>query len=69
MKCLECVKNNQTSRVSVGGSTTTLMGFTPFYDEDGRYHSHDPNTKTTYYSCSNGHSWTETSKSKCWCQE
>jgi hypothetical protein len=68
MKCPECVQNNQKSRVAVGGSTRTLLGFTPFYDEDGNYHNHDPNTTSTQYSCSNGHTWVEKTQHKCWCQ-
>ena len=31
------------------------MGFTPFYDEEGEYHRHDPNTRSFEYECSNGH--------------
>lgn len=69
MKCPECVKNNQKSIMSVGTSMTTLMYSAPFYDEEGRYHSHNPNTTTTEYSCSNGHRWRESVKPKCWCQE
>ena len=69
MKCPECVKNNQKSTMSVGASMTTLMYSAPFYDEEGRYHSHNPNTTTTEYSCSNGHRWSESVKPKCWCQE
>jgi hypothetical protein len=55
--------------VSVGMSMTTLMYCAPFYDEAGRFHSHNPNTTTTQYSCSNGHRWSESVKPKCWCQE
>ena len=69
MKCPECVQNNQKSRVKVGYSTCTLLKFTSFYDEDGNYHNHDPNTTTTHYSCSNGHTWVGRVQNKCWCQQ
>jgi len=39
----------------------------PFYDEEGKYHDHDPNSSSTSYSCSNGHTWAESSRSSCWC--
>lgn len=60
MRCPECVEAGQRSKVYVGLSTTTLMYAQPFYDEDGRWHHHDPNQTTTEYTCSNGHSWKET---------
>lgn len=58
MKCPICVKEGLKSRVYVGGTQATLMYATPYYDEDGNYHSNDPNTRYTDYSCSNGHKWT-----------
>lgn len=42
----------------------TLMCANPYYDENGKYHHNDPNTTTTYYNCSNGHQWTESTKQK-----
>ena len=57
MKCPECVAADQRSHVYVGYSSTTLLDFAPYYDEDGNWHYHDPNTCTTSYSCSNGHKW------------
>lgn len=65
MKCPECAKEGKRSRVSVGMSSTTCMGFQAYYDEDGLYHCHDPNITTTSYSCSEGHSWSEGSKHEC----
>jgi hypothetical protein len=56
MKCPECVENGQTSKLYTNGNSSTLLGWTsPYYDEDGQYHSHNPNTVTSYYSCSKGH--------------
>ena len=65
MKCPECVKEGKRSRVFVGGSFTTLMGFYPYYDDDGEYHSHDPNKKTTQFSCGNGHVWSKSHYTPC----
>jgi hypothetical protein len=59
MKCSECVKEGRTSFVYVGMSTVTAMYFPPFYDEQGVFHNHDGNTRTTSYNCSNGHLWVE----------
>lgn len=68
MICSECLKLGLKSRVYVGRGTTTLIYSAPFYDEDGKYHNHNPNINTTEYSCSNGHKWVEHSKSHCWCE-
>lgn len=69
MKCPTCVEEGNKSIVSVGGSITTAMASHQFYDENGKYHLHDPNTSSTQYRCSNGHDWTESSKNKCWCEQ
>ena len=57
-KCPICKKEGLKSTVSIGGCWTTLLGFTPSYDEDGKYHSNDPNITTCDAWCSNGHSFT-----------
>lgn len=67
MICPECQKQGLRSRVTPGPIVTTLMYCPPFYDEDGKYHSHDANSSSTSYSCSNGHCWTEVSQPTCWC--
>ena len=67
MICPECKRQGLKSRVYVGTSSVTLMYSAPFYDEEGKYHDHDPNTRTTSYSCSNGHKWVESSCGSCWC--
>ena len=60
MKCPECVKSGLRSRVYIGLSSTTLLNWTPFYDEDGQLRNvRNPNTTTTDYTCSQGHSWSE----------
>jgi len=67
MICPECGKARLQSRVYIGVSSTTLAYSPPFYDEEGRYHDHDPNIRTTQYECSNGHQWAETTRPSCWC--
>lgn len=61
MKCPECIKEGKKSNVYPGMSTTTLMKIFEYYDEEGKYHYSNPNTTTTYYSCSNGHKWSDNS--------
>ncbi len=65
MKCPECVKQDKKSQVYPGISTTTCMGWQTYYDEDGMFHSHDPNWTTTGYACSEGHEWTESKQHPC----
>lgn len=65
MKCPTCVEENEKSTVNVGGSTRTLMPTHTYYDEDGRYHHHDPNRIKTTYECSRGHRWSEETDIPC----
>ena len=65
MICPECKEQGLKSKVFYNGGTVTLMYFQPWYDEDGVYHHHDGNTHTNSYNCSNRHSWTTKTKSKC----
>jgi hypothetical protein len=67
MVCPTCADKGLKSCVTERGSESTLAYSEPFWDEEGRYHNHDPNTVTTHYECSNGHSWTVATRSKCWC--
>lgn len=39
----------------VGLTMSTLAGFSPFYDVQGRLHVHDPNVHTEARTCINGH--------------
>lgn len=59
MKCPECVAAEQTSKVYPLGSAKTSIGWSPFWDEQGVYHAHDPNRVSSAYKCSNGHCWLE----------
>jgi hypothetical protein len=67
MKCPVCAKKGLKSRVYPRGSESTCMGYFPYYDEEGVHHCHDGNSVTSYYSCSEGHEWRETSYHSCPC--
>ena len=67
MKCSACEKEGKRSIVQQGGTFSTLMGVHQYYDEDGKYHCHDPNTHTTSFRCSNGHDFGESRNNECWC--
>ena len=69
MKCPECEKAGEKSCVYPQGSSRTMLMGCEYYDEEGRYHQHDPNVTTTGYRCSNGHEWVEKHIAKCWCEE
>jgi len=62
--CPECEEQDidkSEYRVTEGMSTRTLVQpGSPYWNEDGEYIvPDDPNTTTTQYSCSNGHTWKE----------
>jgi hypothetical protein len=66
MKCEKCIQEQKESRVFVpSGGFSTCMGWQDYYDEKGRFHSHDPNTHTSEWSCSNGHIWIVSKKALC----
>lgn len=66
MKCQKCVDEGKKSAVYPDGyGVSTLMASHPYYDEDGVYHNHDWNSRTTGASCSNGHRWWMSITPKC----
>jgi len=65
MKCPYCVEEGKKSCVTEQGGSTTCMGWEAYYDEDGKYHNHNPNHHSGGYYCSNGHSWAESYLSRC----
>jgi hypothetical protein len=65
MTCPHCDENCGSSKVTAEIGEGTTMGWFPFYDEQGLYHSHDPNKYIIHYSCTNQHYWTEQKKLSC----
>lgn len=65
MQCVKCKTEGKRSQVYPGMCAVTCMGFQTYYDEDGMFHSHDPNWYTTDYKCSEGHEWTTTIQKGC----
>lgn len=56
-RCPVCIKAKQESKVYPGMGFSTAAYCQPFYDEKGRYHSHECNSSTYEYSCSRDHRW------------
>lgn len=66
MRCKICVEQGLKSTFYPGTAHSTLLGGDfNYYDSDGNYHMHDPNTITQEFSCSNGHRYLESRKQKC----
>jgi hypothetical protein len=63
--CPKCKEEGAKSSVYPKGESRTLMSTSGYWDPEGDYHFHDPNTITSSYSCSGGHSWTESRKPEC----
>lgn len=62
MLCHECQKENEESIVTRGVTLSTLIHVSVHFDRKGGEHYHDPNTYTTDYTCSRGHSWKAATK-------
>lgn len=65
--CPTCMAAGEKSKVYGPSLLSTAMFVPPFWDEEGRYHSHDPNVRKRTYECSRGHQWTELVGGRCWC--
>jgi len=65
MICPKCKELNQKSTITGGSGYSTAMGWQPYYDEEGRHHNHDPNGRTSHYSCSQGHDIIVSWSNKC----
>jgi hypothetical protein len=55
MICPVCKESGLKSTVWDSGTSSTLLGWMPYFDEEGKKHSHDPNRCSTVYTCSQGH--------------
>jgi len=53
--CPFCAREGLKSRLMTGGGSVTAMAYTSYYDEEGRLHNHDPNTRRNGFRCTNGH--------------
>lgn len=68
MRCPECEAEGTYSVVYDGPRWVTAMCVERYWDEDGRYHLHNPNTVAVSYECSQGHRWTAKDPAGvCWC--
>jgi hypothetical protein len=65
--CPECQKEGKKSKVFRDTETRTGGKVLSYFDEEGYYHIHDPNTVIIKYSCTNNHYWAEEKCKPCWC--
>ncbi len=65
MICPMCASQGLKSKVRLFGTSTTCMAFNTWYDEEGKYHSHDPNWNSTGFECTNKHGGVIKKKNKC----
>ncbi len=66
MKCEQCVQEGRKSRLYAPTSSfVTAMMHHPYYDEDGNYHVHDGNWRSSEWSSSNRHRWSVSSQGRC----
>lgn len=64
--CPYCRAEGKKSTVHLPAtSTVTMLPVDQFYDEQGRFHAHDPNVETATYHCSQGHVWDQKKRFKC----
>lgn len=65
MKCPECTTEQKLSSVYRTLGVSDLIAWTPFEDEDGNLHFHDPNKLSESFNCSRGHNWNKRSRDTC----
>lgn len=59
MICQQCQQAGLRSTVMETGGITTLVHYPPAWDETGKPLPPGRNRTTSYYTCSNGHQWTD----------
>lgn len=64
--CPVCVSNSDTSTSQILNYARTEMAWTPYYDEEGRYHAHDVNYLRDWFKCSKDHAFGIAAPG-CWC--
>jgi len=67
MICPVCKEQGLQSTVQTNGIISTLMGYVSYYDEEGRFHNHDDNSRMTEGRCRNGHTFAYRYENSCWC--
>jgi len=65
MKCPTCEADGLKSQVRAQGTSYTLAMVDVFWDDNGRWHKHDPNKYSQSFYCSKGHSWYKIWYPKC----
>jgi hypothetical protein len=65
IKCPICSEEGEKSRLTAVGGRSTNLEWEKFFDEEGKYHQHDPNTVIHLFKCSNGHEIEVLSKTGC----
>jgi len=65
MICPKCKEQERKSTISMGLMRSTAMYCPSFYDEEGKFHAHDLNSRSTSYVCSNGHNIIVINGNKC----
>jgi len=66
--CPVCKAKGWTSVVREKGSSAVMGPVDKYYDEEGKYHYHDPSYIKQEYECDQRHKWEQIeSASKCWC--
>ena len=67
--CEECEKTGVDYAVKLLEHGDYMIGGTHiFMGKSGNLHCHDPNTYRAEFECSNGHQFSITHQSQCWCQ-
>lgn len=67
MICQRCKDEGKKSKVYSLGVSRTLMSFSPYWDENDVFHSHDPNSVREGFKCSNGHVLDRRIRNTCQC--
>lgn len=65
MICPYCKEEGAKSQVTIGLGQSTTIAFSPYYDEEDRYHAHDPNRHSVRYDCSRGHAFVVEETRRC----
>lgn len=67
--CYQCSMACKTSKVYPEYTAPTVkIENPPYFDEEGRYHSHGDACRSVKYRCSFGHEWADSEANNvCWC--